>query len=155
MAGTWLEYRSEFFWAKIFGFLPESPFFAIGPRISSIALAKTVNLAPWDRFFAFLFPSYGRFREGNPPMQQKVLPHPTVRHWLTVTALARSARVPLDKRIAEHAGQLNIYIIQLCEIIRGHRWTVQPACWSYRSLQGGFKEMDLCGECFNFSFIFF
>ena len=32
-----------------------------------VALAKTVDLAPSDRFFDFSFPSYGRFREGDPP----------------------------------------------------------------------------------------
>jgi hypothetical protein len=29
-----------------------------------VALTKTVDLAPLDRFLEFLFPSYGRFREG-------------------------------------------------------------------------------------------
>ena len=52
-----------------------------------VALAKAVDLAPSDPFFDFSFPSYGRFREGDPPTQQKVLPHPTV----PVTALACSA----------------------------------------------------------------
>ena len=47
-------------------------------------------MAPSDPFFDFSFPSYGRFREGDPPTQQKVLPHPTVGHCLTVTALARA-----------------------------------------------------------------
>ena len=83
MAGTWLGSRSEsFFLGKIFGFWPESPFFAIGPRISSmarlyIALAKAIDLAPSDPFFDFSFPSYGNFREADPPPQQKVLPHLT------------------------------------------------------------------------------
>ena len=36
-------------------------------------------LAPSDPFLNFSFPSYGRFREGDPPTQQKVLPHLTVR----------------------------------------------------------------------------
>ena len=48
---------------------PDDPF---------VALAKAVDLAPSDRFFDFSFLSYGRFREGDPPTQQKVLPHPTV-----------------------------------------------------------------------------
>ena len=51
-------------------------------------------MAPSDPFFDFSFPSYGRFREGDPPTQQKVLPHLTVGHCLTVTALAREARSP-------------------------------------------------------------
>ena len=43
---------------------------------SFVALAKTVDLAPLDPFFSFSFPSYSRFREGDPPTQQKVLPRP-------------------------------------------------------------------------------
>ena len=31
-----------------------------------LALAVSVVLPPWDPFFDFSFPSYGRFREGNP-----------------------------------------------------------------------------------------
>ena len=42
------------------GFLPENPFFAIGP------LCEAVDLAPLDRFLNFSFPSYGCFREGDP-----------------------------------------------------------------------------------------
>ena len=72
-----------FFLALIFGFWPESPFFAIGPRILSIgpfvALGDSFDLAPADPFLNFSFPSYDRFREGDPPTQQKVLPHLTVR----------------------------------------------------------------------------
>ena len=52
-----------------------TPDFADGPFV---ALAKAVDLAPSDPFFDFSFPSYGRFREGDPPTQQKVLPHITV-----------------------------------------------------------------------------
>ena len=43
-----------------------------------VALGVAVVLAHSDRFFDFSFPSYGRFREGDPPTQQKVLPHLTV-----------------------------------------------------------------------------
>ena len=43
-----------------------------------VALAKAVDLAPSAPFFNFSFPSYGRFLEGDPPTQQKVLPHLTV-----------------------------------------------------------------------------
>ena len=83
MAGTWLEARSEsfFFWQnfRIFArksvFCYRTPDFVNGPFV---ALAKAVDLAPSDPFFDFSFPSYGRFREGDPPTQQKVLPHPTV-----------------------------------------------------------------------------
>ena len=57
-------------------FCYRTPDFANGPFV---ALGETVDLAPSDRFFDFSFPSYGRFREGDPPTQQKVLPHPTVR----------------------------------------------------------------------------
>ena len=41
-----------------------TPDFVNGPFV---ALAKTVDLAPLDRFFDFSFPSYGRFRERDPP----------------------------------------------------------------------------------------
>ena len=35
-----------------------------------LALAVSVVLPPWDPFFDFSFPSYGRFREGTPPTSQ-------------------------------------------------------------------------------------
>ena len=35
-----------------------------------LALAVSVVLPPWDPFFDFSFPSYGRFREGTPPTLQ-------------------------------------------------------------------------------------
>ena len=35
-------------------------------------------MAPSDQFFDFSFPSYGRFRKGDPQTRQKNLPHPTV-----------------------------------------------------------------------------
>ena len=41
-----------------------------------VALGDTFDSAPSDRFFDFSFPSYGRFGEGDPPTQQKVLPTP-------------------------------------------------------------------------------
>ena len=56
-------------------FCYRTPDFVNGPFV---ALAKAVDLAPSDPFFDFSFPSYGRFREGDPPTQQKVLPHLTV-----------------------------------------------------------------------------
>ena len=48
-----------------------------GPKISffcyrNLALAVSVVLPPWEAFFDFSFPSYGRFREGTPPMKQNV-----------------------------------------------------------------------------------
>ena len=83
MAGTWLGVRSEsFFFGQNFRILARksvfcyrTPDFVNGPFV---ALAKAVDLAPSDPFFDFSFPSYGRFREGDPPTQQKVLPHLTV-----------------------------------------------------------------------------
>ena len=83
MAGTWLGLRSEFFFFaqnfRIFArksvFCYRTPDFVNGPFV---ALAKAKILAPSDPFFDFSFPSYGRFREGDPPTQQKVLPHLTV-----------------------------------------------------------------------------
>ena len=56
-------------------FCYRTPDFVNGPFV---ALAKAIDLAPSDPFFDFSFPSYGRFREGDPLTQQKVLPHPTV-----------------------------------------------------------------------------
>ena len=56
-------------------FCYRTPDFVNGPFV---ALAKAVDLAPSDPFLNFSFPSYGRFREGDPPTQQKVLPHLTV-----------------------------------------------------------------------------
>merc|ERR1712082_473535 len=48
-----------------------------GPKIlvfcyRDLALAVSVVLPPWEAFFEFSFPSYGRFREGTPPMKQNV-----------------------------------------------------------------------------------
>ena len=43
-----------------------------------VALSVAFVLAALDCFFDFSFLSYGRFREGDPPTQQKVLPHLTV-----------------------------------------------------------------------------
>ena len=56
-------------------FCYRTPDFVKGPFVT---LAKAVDLAPSDPFFDFSFPSYGGFREGDPPTQQKVLPHLTV-----------------------------------------------------------------------------
>merc|ERR1712121_580224 len=72
-----------FFWGQNFRiFAPKSVFcyrtpdFVNGPFV---ALAKAKILAPADPFLNFSFPSYGNFREGDPPTQQKVLSHLTVR----------------------------------------------------------------------------
>ena len=51
------------------------PDFVNGPFL---ALGDSFDLAPSDPFLNFSFPSYGNFREGDPPTQQKVLPHLTV-----------------------------------------------------------------------------
>ncbi len=83
VAGTWLGVRSgRFFFAQNFRILARksvfcyrTPDFVNGPFV---ALAKAVDLAPSDPFLNFSFPSYGRFRGGDPPTQQKVLPHLTV-----------------------------------------------------------------------------
>ena len=53
-----------------------TPDFVNGPFV---ALGDSFDLAPADPFLNFSFPSYGNFREGDPPTQQKVLPHLTVR----------------------------------------------------------------------------
>ena len=101
VAGTWSEVRSGlFFLAQNFRFSARKSVFWYGTAIfvngPFVALVVAVILAPSEAFFDFLFPSYGRFREGTRPTRQKVLPHPTMRHCLTVTALALSAR-GLDK----------------------------------------------------------
>ena len=56
-------------------FCYRTPDFVNGPFL---ALGDSFDLAPSDPFLNFSFPSYGRFREGDPPTQQKVLPHLTV-----------------------------------------------------------------------------
>ena len=71
----------SFFWPKFSDFGPKvrfcyrTPDFVNGPFVT---LAKAVDLPPSDPFFDFLFPRNGRFREGDPPTRQKVLPHLTV-----------------------------------------------------------------------------
>ena len=99
----------HFFFGKIFEFLSENPFFCYrtpdfvnGPFL---ALGDSFDLAPSDPFLNFSFPSYGRFREGDPPTQQKVLPH------LTVGALtdsnspsARSALALRARALGARAG---------------------------------------------------
>ena len=83
MAGTWLGLRSAlFFFGQNFRILARksvfcyrTPDFVNGPFL---ALGDSFDLAPSDPFLNFSFPSYGRFREGDPPTQQKVLPHLTV-----------------------------------------------------------------------------
>ena len=109
MAGTWLEYRSEFFFAQNFRifvrksvFCYRTPDFVDGPFL---ALGDSFDLAPSDPFLNFSFPSYVNFREGDPPTQQKVLPH------LTVGALtdsnspsARSALALRARAVCARAG---------------------------------------------------
>ncbi len=73
----------HFFWqnfrilARKSVFCYRTPEFVNGPFV---ALGDSFDLAPLDPFFDFSFPSYGNFREGDPPTQQKVLPHLTVGH---------------------------------------------------------------------------
>ena len=85
-------------WRSVFCY--RNPDFVNGPFV---ALAKAKILAPSDPFLNFLFPSYGNFREGDPPTQQKVLPHltvgaltdsnsPSARSALTLRARALRAR---------------------------------------------------------------
>ena len=50
-------------------FCYRTPDFVNGPFV---ALDDIFDLAPLDRFLNFSFPSYGRFREGDPSTQQKV-----------------------------------------------------------------------------------
>merc|ERR1719414_1081763 len=70
-----------FFWqnfrilARKSVFCYRTPDFVNGPFV---ALGDSFDLAPSDPFLNFSFPSYGRFRGGDPPTQQKVLPNLTV-----------------------------------------------------------------------------
>ena len=80
---SWIELRSALFFAQNFRILARksvffyrTPDFVNGPFV---ALGDSFDLAPADPFLNFSFPSYGNFREGDPPTQQKVLPHLTVR----------------------------------------------------------------------------
>jgi len=113
MAGTWLGLRSAlFFFGQNFRILARksvfcyrTPDFVNGPFL---ALGDSFDLAPSDPFLNFSFPSYGRFREGDPPTQQKVLPH------LTVGALtdsnspsARSALALRARALRARAGQVS------------------------------------------------
>ena len=68
LARTWFELRSVcFFLAPKLGFRPQNPFFCHWtPNFVNslfVALGKTLHFAPWDWFFDFSFPSYGRFRK--------------------------------------------------------------------------------------------
>ena len=71
MAGTWLGLKSGtfFFWQNFRILARKSVFcyrtqdFVNGPFV---ALGDSFNLAPSDPFLNFSFPSYGRFREGDP-----------------------------------------------------------------------------------------
>ncbi len=75
-------------------FCYRTPDFVNGPFL---ALGDSFDLAPSDPFLNFSFPSYGHFREGDPPMQQKVLPHPTVRALsASNSSSALSARAGLE-----------------------------------------------------------
>ena len=71
-----------FFWPKFSDFGPKVRFCYRTPDLVNgpfVALGDSFDLAPPDPFLNFSFPSYGCFREGDPPTQQKVLPHLTVR----------------------------------------------------------------------------
>ena len=112
MAGTWLGSKSvTFFFAQNFRILARksvfwTPDFVNGPFV---ALGVSFDLPPSDPFLNFSFPSYGNFREGDPPTQQKVLPH------LTVGALtdsnspsARSALALRARALRARAGKTDL-----------------------------------------------
>ena len=138
VAGTWSEARSDlFFLAKNFRFSARKSVFWYGTAIfvngPFVALAVPVVLAPSEAFFDFSFPSYGRFREGTRPTRQKVLPHPTMQHCLTVTALALSARRPFGParfargldNICYHSDICSFIINILLEI----HCLMEQICW--------------------------
>ena len=79
MAGTWLEARSGFFFlGQNFRILARKSFFSYRiPDFVNGPFVALGDLAPADPFLTSSFQSYGNFREGDPPTQQKVLPHLT------------------------------------------------------------------------------
>ena len=83
MAGTWLRLKSEgFFLAPKIWFSARKSVFSYGTpffgKVALVTLGVGSVLAPSDLVCDFSFPSYVRFREGNPADAPKVLPNPTV-----------------------------------------------------------------------------
>ena len=78
MTKKWPKMTKKKFWPKNFGFF-----------YRDLALAVSVVLPPWDPFFDFSFPSYGRFHEGTPPTPQ----NDKIRSLLTKTAMTRKRKV--------------------------------------------------------------
>ena len=70
------------FWAQNIGFWP-----------------KTVHFPSWERFFDFLFPSYGCFLKKPGGRVKNSSPSPLWGHRLPVTALALSAQRPFGINI--------------------------------------------------------
>ena len=112
MAGTWLGVKSVTFffglnfriWARKSVFCYRTPDFVNGPFV---ALGDSFDLAPADPFLNFSFPSYGRFRGGDPPTQQKVLPHLTVRALTDSNSpSARSALALRARALRARAGSI-------------------------------------------------
>ena len=95
----------------------------MGPRffgkVALVTLGVGFVLAPSDLLCDFSFPSYARFREGNPADAPKSLPPPHSALWghrLPVTALALSARRPFGPaRFAR--GLDNFHNLQNCNQI--------------------------------------
>ena len=73
---------ASFFWPQKSAFRPENPFFRMGPRffgkVALVILGVGSVLAPSDLLCDFSFPSYARFRGGNPADAPKSLTPPTV-----------------------------------------------------------------------------
>ena len=144
MAGTWLGVRSgRFFFAQNFRILARksvfcyrTPDFVNGPFV---ALGDSFDLAPSDPFLNFSFPSYGNFREGDPPTQQKVLPH------LTVGALTDS-NSPCALRFARGLDKINI--IKMSQVSRFVFAIVKMAKFVKKNYKKLNKNSKLQKNCF-------
>ena len=81
VARTWLEFKSGFFFlAPKIRILARKSFFSYGTaffgKVALVTLGVGSVLAPSDLFYDFSFPSYARFREGNPADAPKSLTQP-------------------------------------------------------------------------------
>ena len=84
------------FFARKSVVLPFDPNFCNSPLV---ALGETVHFAPLERFFDFLFPSYGCFRKKSGRRAKKSSPTPLWGHRLPETALALSHLFTLCRTI--------------------------------------------------------
>ncbi len=88
-------------------FCYKTPDFVNGPFVT---LDDIFDLAPSDPFLNFSFPSYGNFREGDPPKQQKVLPHLTVGALTDSNSPSAQSALALSGSRASRAGWTNLSV---------------------------------------------